>query len=165
MLVRRLLAPNIRPQQASAGFTLFESVLVILILGILSAYAAPKAFNTSKMTLSAQAKTLASNLQRVQLLASTTGQPLYFCSFNSGYLAQTAASCPAAMPAQASANQPVFAVLDNGATLSGSPNPLAFNTMGEPLTAGSFQLQSAPTGSGTITVTAAAVTGLISISP
>jgi len=169
MPTRPPLAPYNRPQQASAGFTLFESVLVILILGIVSVYAAPKAFNSSQMTLDAQARTLASDLQRAQWLATTTGYSVYFCTFGNAYLVQivnpVGTACPASLPAQTSSSQPVVVTLDKQATLSATPTALLFGSLGQPSTTGSFQLNSAPSGNGTITVRTAAVTGLVSISP
>jgi MSHA pilin protein MshC len=163
MPARPSLALHTRLQQASAGFTLLEMVIVILLLGILSIYASPKVFNASQMTLDAQARTLASDLQRAQLLATTTGQAFYFCPLSTGYVVQSNATCPASLPAQASTTQPVVVALDKQATLSATPGTLAFNSLGQPSTAGSFQLLSAPSGSGSITVTASAVTGLVSM--
>lgn len=163
MPARPSLALYNRFQQASAGFTLLEMVIVILLLGILGTYAAPSAFNASKMTLDAQARTLASDLQRAQLLATTTGQAFYFCPLINGYVVQSSATCPASVPTQTSVIQPVAVTLDKQATLSATPGALAFNSLGQPNVAGSFQLLSSPSGSGSITVTAAAVTGLVSI--
>lgn len=61
------------PRQAVAGFTLIESVMVIVLLGIVAAYVLPKAFDSGPMTLTAQARNFAANLQNAQLLAITEG--------------------------------------------------------------------------------------------
>ena len=169
MNARPTLAPFHRRVPASAGFTLFESVLVILLLGILSAYVLPRAFNTSTMTLDAQARTLASDLQRAQLLAITSGNPVYFCVFaSSAYLVQvgpyaSGQVCPAALPTQVSSSQPVVVSLDNEASLSANPNPLNFNSQGQPSAAGGFLLADSVSHL-SILVTTAAITGLTSIS-
>lgn len=169
MPTRLPLAPRTRPKQASAGFTLFESVLVIVILGIISIYAAPKAMNNSAMTLDTQAKMLASDLQRAQLLATTTGKSVYFCAFSNAYMVQIAdpstTTCPASLPATPTTLQPVVVTLEQQATLSASPAALRFNSLGQPNAAGTFQINSAPAGSGSRTVSAAAVTGLVSVTP
>ncbi len=161
MPARPPLALKSRPQQASAGFTLLESVIVIVLLGIIAAYVAPKAFNASSMTLHAQARTLASDLQRAQLLATTTGSAVYFCALSAGYVVQSSVVCPTSVPEQTSLAQPIAVTLDKQATLS--PVTMSFNSLGQPNAAGSFVLSSSPTGSGSITVTVAAVTGLVSV--
>ena len=73
MNTRRMLAPFHRRAPASAGFTLMETVIVILLLGILAVYLAPKAFTPAAMTLRAQTRNFASDLQRAQMLATTSG--------------------------------------------------------------------------------------------
>lgn len=156
---RPRIASLSRLQQASAGFTLMESVIVILLLAIISAYVVPKGFNPSKMTLDAQAKTLASDLQKAQLLATTSGSIVYFCTASTGYWVQQGTSC-------ATAATPVVAVtFDNQASLPATPPSVSFSSLGVPSAAASFVLSSAPAGSGAITVSTAAVTGLVSISP
>lgn len=160
MLLHTLLySPPPRRQQSSGGFTLIESVVVILLLGIIGAYVAPKAFNTSKMTLDAQAKLLASDLQRAQLLATTSGSTVYFCTSSSGYRVQVGTVCTTVATAV------VAVAFDNQASLPAPPPSVSFNSLGVPSAATSFVLSSAPVGSGSITVSTAAVTGLVSISP
>lgn len=146
-------------RQASAGFTLIESILVIVVLGIISAYAIPSGFNDSRMTLDAQGKTMASHLQRAQLLATTTGQRVYFCAASTGYRILVNDNCT-------TSTAPVVDVtFDKQVTLPSSPASLSFDSLGQPSAAVSFVLSSAPAGSGAITVSTASVTGLVSISP
>lgn len=164
---RQLLARPHQRQQALAGFTLIETVIALLLLAIVSAYAVPKAFNSSAMTLDAQARTLASHVQRAQLLATTSGQPVYVCALGSSYLIQVGPylagqPCPAVLPALTTPNQPVVVTLVQQATLTAMPNPLAFDTRGQPSSAGHFQLQAAQDAH-TISVTASAMTGLVNV--
>lgn len=163
-ITRPPLASLTRRAHASAGFTLIETIIVIVILGIISTYAMPN-FSTGKLTLDAQARTLASDLQRAQLLATTTGQAYYFCPFRDGYVIKNSSTCPTSLPDQTSSvTQSVVVTLDKQATLSATPaTTLSFNSLGQPNAASRLQLLSAPTGSGSITVTVAAVTGLVSM--
>jgi MSHA pilin protein MshC len=67
------------PQQSpysntTKGFTLVELVIVIAMLGTLSAYAAMTRVSPSEMSLTSQAQTLASDIRRVQTLAYTSGK-------------------------------------------------------------------------------------------
>lgn len=170
MNARLKSARRLRAKHLLAGFTLLETIIVVMVLGILSVSAAPKFFNASQLTLEAQARNLASDLQRTQLLATTRGNTFYFCTNANGYVAQPSNNCPTSVPSQISNNQPVAVILDKQATLSvtlvtpPTPATLSFNSLGQPSTAGSFQLLSSPVGSGSITVTVAAVTGLVSLS-
>jgi len=59
--------------QAVTGFTLIESVIVIVLLGIAAAFILPKAFDSGPMTLTAQARYFAANLQQAKLLAISEG--------------------------------------------------------------------------------------------
>lgn len=164
MNTRRSPAPLSRTQ-ASAGFTLFETVIVLLLLGILSAAVLPKMFSTSSLTLKAQAQTLASDLQRAQQLATTSGQNVYVCATTSAYLVQVgmylpSQACPPSFPALPQPpNQPVVVYLANNATLT-APNPaLWYDSKGQPSSGANFAL------SGTYTVSVTNLSGLVSMTP
>lgn len=73
MRARLSFATFERRAPASAGFTLIESVMVIVLLSIMAAFVAPKAFDSGRMTLKAQARNFAASLQQAQLLAITQG--------------------------------------------------------------------------------------------
>ena len=156
-----------RRMQAVAGFTLLESVVVMVLLAIVGAYALPRAFNASTMTLNTQARTLASDVQRAQLLATTTGKPTYVCITSTSYVVQLGPyavnqPCPAIQPTQTSATQPVVVTLAHQATLTSTSNPLAFDSLGQPGTAVNFALQAAQ-DTHTLTVAIAAVTGAVTV--
>jgi type II secretory pathway pseudopilin PulG len=141
---------------------LFESVIVILLLGILAAYVAPKAFNSSAMTLDAQARALASDLQRAQILATTTGQTVLVCANASAYAVQIGGSCPATLPVQSSATQPVVVALEKGATFSPTLPTLVYSSNGQPNAPASFQIRDAGLTS-SFTVSVAALSGLVGL--
>lgn len=168
MKPRPSLARPHTSQQALAGFTLLESVVALLLVAIVAAYAVPRAFNASAMTLDAQARTLASHVQRAQLLATTSGVPVHVCTLGNTYLIQVGSTlsgqpCPLTAPSQTSPTQPVVVTLSQQATLTAMPNPLSFDTRGQPGSAGTFQLHAAQAES-SITVSYTAVTGLIALS-
>jgi len=170
MAARPPLAPSRRRLQAAAGFTLLESVVVLVLLGVVGARILPKAFNTSEITLDAQARTLASSIQRAQLLASTGASPVYVCTSSAAYLVQVGPYnsgagqlCPGTLPSQPQPSEPVVVSLDNNVSLASAPgSPLWFNSMGQPSAAGAYQLQT-PNATRSFTVSVAAVTGLVSI--
>lgn len=164
MNTRRSLAQFRQSVQASAGFTLMESVVVILLLSILAAYVVPKAFSTSSLTLEAQASTLAADLQRAQNLAATSGQTVLVCigpSLNPNtYLLQQGGSCPSTLPANQT-TEPVFVVLGNGVIFTKRP-ALSYNSMGQPSNVADFQIKASDSAN-SYTVSVAALSGLVSI--
>ncbi len=160
MNTRRWLAPFLRRNTSSAGFTLIESVIVILLLSILAAYVLPKAFSTSAMTLESQARTLASDLQRAQHLAATSGQTVLVCANNTTYLLQQGGTCPSPLPATQT-TQPVFVSLGNGVTFTSRP-ALSYNSMGQPSAAANFTIKASDT-TASYTVSVAALSGLVSM--
>ncbi len=66
-------ARNVRPTLQS-GFTLVELIIVIVLLGIMSAYAIMKSASVAEATLPSQAEKMASDIRQAQTLAYTTGQ-------------------------------------------------------------------------------------------
>jgi MSHA pilin protein MshC len=160
----RPLAPRHRGAQASAGFTLLELVVVLVLLGILSVLAVPKATNTSAMTLDSQSRTLVSGLLSAQLLAYNRGQQVMFCTSGNTYWVQVGASCPAP-PSGTSTNQPIVVALSQGASFSAVPgSPLAFTSLGQPTATSTLTYRLAATGSTqTFTVSVATLTGYISL--
>ena len=64
--------PQDRSPGSSAGFTLVEILVVVVILGITAGIVVPYALNTSSMQATAAARTLVSDLQYAQNVAVTT---------------------------------------------------------------------------------------------
>lgn len=162
MNARPPLAPFHRHVPASAGFTLFELVIVMLLLGVLAATVVPKAFDTGALTLQAQARTLASDLQRAQLLATSSGQNVLVCATSVAYIVQIGGSCPSPLPTLPQATQPVVVALDKGATLTTPLPALVYSSLGQPNGAANFQIQSAGLTS-SYTVSVSALSGLVGI--
>lgn len=142
---------------AVAGFTLIESVMVIALLGIVAAFVAPKAFDSGRMTLKAQARSFAANLQQAQLLAITEGVAVnvqvtsksYTIPLNLGNLsAQTVTLEPGTTFATGVGSGYYFDSL-------GQPT----NNLGQPTANWSFQLTAS--GANSPSVTVEAVSGLI----
>lgn len=166
-MTRSMLAILNRRTQASAGFTLLEFVVVIVLMGIVAAYVAPRSFDTGALTLDSQARTLASDLQRAQLLATTQDQLVLVCATSTVYTVQIGGSCPSTLPTQDQNTLPVVVVLSPNAVVSVSPTPvnrlaISFNSMGKPSGKTDFQLQNSGATS-TFTVSVAALSGLVSI--
>lgn len=117
-----------------AGFTMVEVIIVVVLLGILAAVLMPKAVNPDAITLKAQARNFASDLQRAQLLAITTGVPVTVQAIGNRYTVQyTLGTTPVTA---------VDVTLDSHASFS-TGGTLVFNSLGQPAAAStsqSFQL-------------------------
>ena len=159
---------NLR-QSKQAGFTLVELIIVIVAVGVLSAYAAMKHGSAGLYTLLSQAQTMASDIRHAQALATTLGVTLRI-SVSAGVNGSYSVSCLTATtsPCNATANTPMtnpvtgsaFTVsLQKNVSLSG-PATLDINSMGKPTAAGTYGLTADST---TVNVNLAAVTGMVDV--
>ncbi len=154
MNTRPSLVTLFRRAPASAGFTLMESVIVILLLGILAAFIAPKAFDSGRMTLKSQAWNFASDLRYAQLLATTTGVPVVVSTNGNRYTVQYTLNNASVTPVDVSmANDAVF-------TPAGQ-HSLSFDSLGQ--AQGNLSFVFSSTGNATATVSVTAATGLVSV--
>lgn len=152
----------------TGGFTLIELVIVIVMISILSTYAIIKSATASEITLPSQAQKFASDIRHVQVLANSWGKSLRL-SITPGTNGSYSVSCvtsdsspcnvsPVIDPASSSS----FNVsLQKGVVLNGN-STLDFNSLGQPSAAASYTLTS---GSSTITVSVATLTGFVTVSP
>jgi len=143
---------------------LIELIIVIVVLGILSAYAAMKTVSPADVTLPSQAQKMATDLRHAQTLASTWGASLVVSAGGSAYsvsclTASASAPCNAS-PVIDPASGAAFSVgLQQGVSfISPTSATLTFNSLGQPSAAASYTLSS---GSSTNTVAVAAMSGKV----
>ncbi len=79
---------NTSSKQDSSGFTVVELVVVIVILGILSAFAAPRFFGASVFNERGYADEIAASLRHAQKIAVATGCDVRVSIDAAGYSAQ-----------------------------------------------------------------------------
>ena len=139
-----------------AGFTLVELIIVIVALGVLTAYAVMKSVPAAELTLPSQAQTLASNIRHAQTLAYTTGRSLRL-TITTGANGTYSVSCVTA----GTCTQAFSVTLQKDVVLGGT-STVDFSTLGQPSGAASYTLSS---GGATETVSVAALTGLVTVSP
>lgn len=158
-----------------AGFTLMELIVVIIVVGILSAYAIMKNGSSGVFSLLSQAQTMASDIKHAQTLATVWGKRLRINSADGGYTVMTCVGadevspCDVLSPAINPATGTAFNVaLEKGVTLAGPHVPLditslgqpVITSLGQPVAAASYTLSINGTS---IRVVVAAVTGHVSV--
>jgi MSHA pilin protein MshC len=151
-------------RDSKAGFTLIELVIVIVLLGILSAYAVMKGVSPSALSLPSQSQTFASDMRRVQNLAYTSGRRTKF------HIATGASGSYAGCIDGASPCNSVSVTLQEGVTLAGTTADLYFNSLGEPSDISSSALSAATNyalcyGGSTETISVSALAGLVKVCP
>ena len=149
------------PQRGRAsGFSVLELVLVVVMVGLLAVFAAPRLFTTQGITLPATAAQLAASIRYTQSLAMSRGQR-YRINFAAGaYQITDMGGAPIVQPLTAS----TAAVSVAPATLSGFNPPLtgdyvAFDGKGVPY----VDATNALAGTATITLTAGAEVASVAI--
>jgi prepilin-type N-terminal cleavage/methylation domain-containing protein len=160
-------ASNTRP--AIAGFTLLEVIFTVVILGILTKFAMMKLVTPATLTLPAQAQSVADVIRRAQSLAVVRGQRTSVSVAASGVNGRVTAACVASAPCSTDTSLTV----SQGAVV-GSASTIYFNSLGQPVNSAGTALTSDAnftlsytTGgnTATYTVTVAALTGRVSVSP
>lgn len=150
-------------RQQIRGLTLLELVIVLVILGALSALAVPR-FSPADNTVAAQADRLARDLRHAQALAMNQGRSLAFDITSTASYRVSSGSSTITDPAT---RQPFQVTLENSVSVSGSGT--GFDSLGRPL-AGSNLLDAPRTytltgTSRAVTVTLSPVTGFVAVSP
>ena len=113
-----------------AGFTLVELVVIMLVLGILSAYVAPKFFSLDDYRSRAAYDELAGALRYAQKLAVATGCEVQVAVAGNNYaLQQHSTDCTTGVFATI-VNHPVTTNNLEGVTLSSTTTPFIFNALG-----------------------------------
>lgn len=157
-------------KQLQKGFTLIELVVVVVILGIISIYATPKPVSTAELTLPSQAQKLASDILHAQLLAISWGKSLRLSIIpgtNGSYSVScvttvTSGSSPCNVSPVINTSGSSFSVNLQKSVVLGGTNIVDFNSLGQPSAAASYTLTS---GTSTITVSVAQLTGFVTVSP
>lgn len=146
------------------GFTLIELIMVLLILGVLSAYVAMR-WSPGDSAVHPEAAQLARDLRHAQALAMSLGTPLDFIPAVNGY----SVSDNGGVIQDPARGAPFTHVLADGVSRGGSCATVRFDSLGRPVTAGSLMNAACThvlTGpSVTSTVTLEPVTGFVSVSP
>jgi MSHA pilin protein MshC len=148
------------------GFTLIELIIVVAIMGVLSAYAIMKNASPALYTIQSQAETLAANIRHTQTLATTWSRSLRLTVTPATGTYTVACVTSGASPCNASpvvnpATGAVYSVsLERGVSIAG-PATLNIDSFGKPSAAATYTLTG---GGATVTVTVAAVTGFVTIS-
>jgi prepilin-type N-terminal cleavage/methylation domain-containing protein len=158
------------PSSASAGFTLIELMIVVVVVGVLAAVAFMSNTTPATYTILAQGELLAANLRHTQTLATTWSRSLSVglsggttysvsCVTTSSSLPSPCNVSPVLDPATGSS----FSVsLQNNVSISG-PSSLTIDSLGKPSAAATYTLASTD-ASVTVTVTVLATTGVVTVS-
>ena len=144
-------------KQSRSGFSALELIVVVTIVGIISAVVMMKGTSPATLTLPSQAQTLASDIRHTQTLAYTSGRRMRITFSSAGY----SVSCVDADPCPAA----FTGVLENGVTLSSfGITPLDFDSLGRPFNGSGSSTSAAYTlasGGDTKTVSVSELTGFV----
>ena len=138
---------------SQAGFTLVELIIVIVMLGIVSAVAMMRGTSPSAMTLPSQAQMLAGDIRRAQTLAYTSGNRMQVTATATGYKVLKCSGSNCTTP-----TEDLSVTLQKGVTFSSFTTTLEFDTLGKPVAGAGYTLFS---DSDEKTVTVAATTGFV----
>ncbi|MBI5463267.1 MAG: type II secretion system protein [Gammaproteobacteria bacterium] len=145
------------------GFTLIELVMVIVIIGILTAIAVPR-MSLTDSSVHAQAAQIARDIRHVQMLAMTQGRTLTFQSLGGSYRSTDSTSAVITDPAT---QQPFNFTLNNSVSLTVAS--VSFDSLGRPVSAGAL-LGAAVNftvsgGAQSAALSVTPVTGFVAVSP
>ncbi|MBL4623333.1 MAG: type II secretion system protein [Immundisolibacteraceae bacterium] len=147
-------------QKKITGFTLIEMVMVMVIIGIMAAYAAPRWLGDEQL-LDPQQRLLARDLRHAQSMAMTQGRSVNFEIISAGYQITDASLTVIIDPARGEAFQ---VNLEPGLSIAGSN--FSFDSLGRPTDGSSLlsapQVQTVSSGGSSATVTVAPVSGFVS---
>lgn len=139
-------------KRAQAGFTLVELIVVILLISIVSAYAASRYIGTGSFSAYAaqeQAISVIRQLQVYRMQSNTTNSanPNFELTASGGCLGSSAGCSAAATPQAAESRSDVMRL--DGVSVSSTISPIRFDLRGNPLQTNGSALNSV-----TITFTA-----------
>ncbi|HDY7968510.1 TPA: prepilin-type N-terminal cleavage/methylation domain-containing protein [Vibrio vulnificus] len=139
-------------KRAQAGFTIVELIVVIILISIVSAYAASRYIGTGSFSAYAaqeQAISIIRQLQVYRMQSNTTNSanPNFELTASGGCLGSTAGCTAAATPQAAESRSDVMRL--DGVSVSSTISPIRFDLRGNPLQTNGSALNSV-----TITFTA-----------
>lgn len=144
----------------AGGFTLIEIVMVMTLLGIIAAYAAPRWLGSEPL-VDPQQRLLIRDLRHAQSLAMTQGRPLNFEITASGYQITDTALAVINDPARGGNFQ---VSLESNLSIAGAD--FSFDSLGRPSDGSSLlssaQVQTISSASSSATVSVAPVSGFVS---
>ncbi|EHS1185337.1 prepilin-type N-terminal cleavage/methylation domain-containing protein [Vibrio vulnificus] len=123
-------------KRAQAGFTLVELIVVILLISIVSAYAASRYIGTGSFSAYAaqeQAISIIRQLQVYRMQSNTTNSanPNFELTASGGCLGSSAGCSAAATPQAAESRSDVMRL--DGVSVSSTVSPILFDLRGNPL--------------------------------
>ncbi|RZQ28367.1 type II secretion system protein [Vibrio vulnificus] len=148
-------------KRAQAGFTLVELIVVILLISIVSAYAASRYIGTGSFSAYAaqeQAISIIRQLQVYRMQSNTTNSanPNFELTASGGCLGSSAGCSAAATPQAAESRSDVMRL--DGVSVSSTISPIRFDLRGNPLQTNGSALNSL-----TITFTASGESAAVCI--
>lgn len=157
-------------KRIARGITLLDAVLTLVMMGVLTAVAMMKLAPPGALTLHAQAQAMTEAVRKAQSLAMLRGQRMRVSVASAGANGSLAIACttgatPCSTDTSFSASQDVVVA---------NADAVYFNSLGQPVNSGgtpstadaTFTLSHTSAGvTKTFTVTVAAVTGRVSLSP
>ena len=155
-----LATPALGKRGRASGFTVLELVLVLVMVGVLAVFAAPRLFTVQSIALPATAAQLAASIRYTQSLAMSRGQRYRINFAAGGYQITDMGGAPIVQPLTAS----TAAVSLAPAVLTGFNPPLtgdylAFDGRGVPYVSATTPLA----GTATITLTSGAEVASVSV--
>lgn len=111
------------------GFTFVELIVVILIVGILSAYIAPRFFSTDTFEHRATSDEIISSIRRAQQLSMTRGESYMFVLTSSDYAVQKSDGTDIQHPDGSSTSVKNF----HDGNLVLTPVSIRFDSLGRPI--------------------------------
>jgi MSHA pilin protein MshC len=149
-----------------SGFTLMELVIVLVTVGVLSAYAMMRNSSSSVFSLVSQAQVMASDIRHAQALATVWGKRLRIDAtggangvYTVSCVTAGAAPCNASPVINPSTGEAFAVTLQKGIVLSG-PAQLEITSLGQPVAASTYVLT---TEGSSLNLNVAALTGHVTV--
>jgi len=144
---------------------MLDMLLVVVIAGMVAAYAVMRSNTAGENTLWYQAQKFARDVRHAQVMASTYGKPVVVTTSSTGYTV-ACVTTPAAAPCDTTylvdpvTGQNFSVTFENGVTLSSAGTTFTFDNQGRPLNGGALK-----TTSTSVTLSAGSVSSVVAVAP